>query len=171
MNAEALRRELERGGGSIVAACAGLDDDEARWRPATGKWCLVEIVSHLLDEERDDFRARIRSTLDDPEAAWTPIDPEGWAQDRDYAARKLSVVLAAFTTERAASLEWLDGLMRAGVDWGRAHEHPHLGVLRAGDLFAAWVAHDQLHLAQLARWHLARVAASAAPFDARYAAP
>ena len=29
------------------------------WRPKPEKWCLLEIVCHLLDEEKDDFRARV----------------------------------------------------------------------------------------------------------------
>ena len=36
-------------------------------------------------------------------------------------------------------------------DWSRFKEHPRFGPMIAGDLLAAWCAHDALHLRQLAR--------------------
>lgn len=160
---------LERGMRTLGAALAGVEPDEAVWRPAPGRWSLVEIACHLLDEERDDFRARVASTLDDPARAWPAIDPEGWARERDYRARDLSETLAALRGERVTSLDWLRGLDTA--DWTRAHEHPRLGTLRAGDLLAAWAAHDLLHLQQIARTRAAYLSAAAAPFSTRYAMP
>ena len=167
MQLEALIRSLEAGGEAVRASVAGLSDDDARRPPAPGKWPVVSIVSHLADEERDDFRRRLRSTLEDPAAAWTPIDPEGWARERDYATRSLVPVLADFLRERAASIAWLRSLNE--VEWQRAHEHPKLGPLRAGDLLAAWAAHDFLHLRQIATTRLTLVQAAAEPFTTRYA--
>jgi hypothetical protein len=51
------------------------------------------------------------------------------------------------------------------------HQHPGLGALRAGDLLAAWCAHDLLHLRQLANVRLALLEQDAAPYSLRYAAP
>lgn len=167
MQIEALIRSLEVGGEAIRVSVAGLSDDDARRPPAPGKWPVVSIVSHMADEERDDFRRRLRSTLEDPAAPWTPIDPEGWARERGYAERDLAPVLADFRSERAESLAWLRSLR--SVDWSRAHEHPKLGSLRAGDLLAAWAAHDLLHLRQIATTRLALVQVAAEPFTTRYA--
>lgn len=169
MDADHFIASLERGMRSLGTALAGVDDDEAVWRPAPERWSLVEIACHLLDEERDDFRARTASTLDDPTRAWPPIDPEGWARERDYRSRDLGETLAALRGERLTSLDWLRGL--EGADWTRAYEHPKLGSLRAGDLLAAWAAHDLLHLAQIARTRTAWLAARSAPFSTRYAMP
>ncbi len=171
MNAAALVEQLRRSGETIATACEDVGSAESRWQPAPGKWSLVEVASHLLDEERDDFRARLRSTLEDPAAAWAPIDPEGWARDRDYRGNDLAAVLSEWRAEREASLAWLQGLLAAETDWGTAHDHPHLGVLRAGDLLAAWAAHDQLHLRQVTNLRLAWIDAEAEPFHKRYAAP
>ena len=30
----------------------GVSDDEARWRPAADSWSILEVVNHLLDEEK-----------------------------------------------------------------------------------------------------------------------
>ena len=48
------------------------------WRPHPEHWCLLEIVCHLYDEEREDFRARLRSVLEDPSRALPLSDPEAW---------------------------------------------------------------------------------------------
>ena len=167
MQLAALIRSLEMGSEAIRAAVAGLSDDEARRPPAEGKWPVVSILSHLADEERDDFCRRVRATLEDPSAPWPSSDPEGWARERNYAARSLAPVLADFQRERAASIAWLRSLHHA--DWQRTHVHPKLGPLRAGDLLAAWAAHDLLHLRQLATTRLAVLQAAAEPFATRYA--
>jgi hypothetical protein len=169
MQLEALIRSLETGAAAVPALAAGLSDEGARVPPAPGKWSAVEVVAHLADEEREDFRRRVRSTLEDPSAPWPPIDPEGWARQRDYRSRRLADVLADFRREREASLAWLRTL--EGAPWERAYEHPKLGSLRAGDLLAAWAAHDLLHLRQLAGIRLALVQAAAEPFSTRYAMP
>jgi hypothetical protein len=140
---------------------------EATWKPPSGAWSILEIVCHLGDEEVDDFRTRLRLTLEDPSQDWPKIDPEGWARERRYNERDLGESLERFARERAASVAWLRSLR--DVDWSRAATHPRLGSLRAGDLMASWAAHDALHLRQIAK-RLHELAAADAPgFDAGYA--
>ncbi len=160
---------LETSGRILLDLFTGVDDGEARWKPAPERWSMLEVLVHLGDEEKDDFRPRISSTLEDPAREWPPIDPEGWVRERRYNERDLSESLAGFRRERAASLEWLRGL--AEPAWERAHEHPSLGVLRAGDLLAAWVAHDGLHIRQISGLRVEYLSVQAAPYSTRYAAP
>jgi len=151
----------------LGALLAGLPADEARWKPPSGAWSILEIVCHLGDEEVDDFRARLRLTLQDPSRDWPKIDPEGWARERRYNERDLGGSLERFARERAASVEWLRSL--AGADWESAATHPRLGSIRAGDLMASWAAHDALHLRQVAK-RLHELAGADAPgFDTGYA--
>jgi hypothetical protein len=140
---------MQRFPAALRAIAAELADADARWRPPDGSWSILEIVRHLGDEEVDDFRTRVRSTLEDPAATWPPIDPEGWARERRYNEDDLAAALDRFETERRRSLEWLRDL--SDPDWSRAHEHPKLGSMRAGDVLVAWVAHDALHLRQIAK--------------------
>jgi hypothetical protein len=164
-----LRQTLERDRDIFAAVYTGITEDEARWKPASDRWSLLEILGHLLDEEREDFRTRVRSTLENPAQPWPPIDPEEWARSRDYNQRDPGADLREFLDERQASLDWLASLDHA--DWETAHEHPKLGTLRAGDLLTAWAVHDQLHLAQIARTRAAWAETHAASFHARYASP
>lgn len=169
MDRRTLTARLAAGPETFSALTRGLDEDDAHWRPGPDRWSVVEVIAHLADEERLDFRMRLELTLHDPDRDWPPIDPEGWVRDHDYQARRLDEVLEDFVTERRASLSWLDGLEEPRFD--RAHEHPRLGPLRAGDLLSAWVVHDLLHVRQLTALHRARVLADTAPYSADYAGP
>lgn len=149
MHADKLITSLDRFARIFPAVVADVSPEEARWKPADGAWSIVEIVRHLGDEEVEDFRARVRGTLADPGAAWSPIDPEGWAVERKYIEADLPAAVATFVTERDASVHWLRGL--DAPDWSRAYQHPKFGPIRAGDLLTAWAAHDALHLRQIAK--------------------
>lgn len=169
MSAQALVERLERFPPVLVALCGHLTQQAARWRPRPGAWSALEVLGHLEEEERRDFRPRIESTLRDPRAAWAPIDPQSWVVEHAYQERDLSAVLRAFALERAHGVQWLRSL--ESPDWEAAHEHPRLGRLRAGDLLAAWTAHDALHLRQLTRLVYDGTIADAAPYDCSYAGP
>ncbi|MBM4003262.1 MAG: DinB family protein [Planctomycetes bacterium] len=81
---------LQRFGRFLPQLVTDVIVEDARWRPADGSWSIVEVVSHLCDEEEYDFRARVRSTLESPEKPWDPIDPPGWAVERRYNERDLA---------------------------------------------------------------------------------
>jgi len=166
-NAQSLIGRLERGAGAIRALVSGMDDEEARWRLPSGGWSILEVVCHLKDEETDDFRQRLRLTLEDPEQDWPPMDPEAWVTERGYQKRALGPEIDAFLAERGKSLEWLRGLV--APDWSRAHSHPRFGSMRAGDLLAAWVVHDLLHVRQIARLQYEHARALAEPYRVDYA--
>lgn len=123
--------------------------DDARLKPPSGAWSILEIVCHLVDEETDDFRARLELTQRDPAAPWPGIDPEGWAVRREYSKQDLDAKVRAFAEERAKSVSWLRSLREP--DWQVAHNHPRFGPIRAGDLLCAWAAHDALHIRQIAK--------------------
>lgn len=143
-----------------------LAPEMAAWRPQPGKWSFLEVASHLLDEERDDFRARIRLTLENPDQEWPSIDPEGWVVERNYAGRRFTDVVNEFRLERAESLAWLSSV---NIDLKTTHRHPRLGPMRTGDLLAAWAAHDLLHMRQLTRMQFQWLESVATPYSVDYA--
>ncbi|MEZ4651190.1 MAG: DinB family protein [Candidatus Eisenbacteria bacterium] len=165
---ESARGSLEASGASIAALARGLTTEERNFRPKASAWSAHDVVCHLLDEERDDFRLRLRLVLDDPGAEWPPIDPEGWPRSRDYAARDFDDTLSAWERERAASLAWLASLESGAVPLDNAHTMPW-GPLRAGDLLTSWVAHDLLHLRQLTARKFQYLANASAPYTTLYA--
>lgn len=148
MNAGALIGRLERFAGVLPAVVSAVTESEARWKPAKEHWSVLEVCRHLLDEEREDFRPRLESTLRDPAAAWAKLELEGIAERRKYNEADLKETVAAWVEERRRSVAWLRSLTKP--DWSVAYQHPR-GPICAGDLLASWAAHDALHLRQIAK--------------------
>jgi len=117
------------------------------WKQNPEKWCLLEIVCHLLDEEREDFGARVKSTLEDPKRSLNPIDPQGWVISRKYNERDYFETLNAFLDERLKSVKYLEELI--SPNWDNEHVHPTLGPMTAGKFLTNWLAHDYLHIRQI----------------------
>ncbi len=167
MNLEKLVFSLERFGSVLPELVRGVSIDDGRWKPADCGWSLLEIVCHLADEEELDFRERVRRTVSNPEEPWPAIAPEGWAVERRYNERSMGKSVSKFQSLRAESIVWLRSL--DGVDWNRAYDHPKFGQFRAGDILAAWVAHDHLHLRQIAKRMYQLTTRDAGEYSTRYA--
>lgn len=167
MNLERLIDSLERFQATLEALLRGLDNESVRWKPASGNWSILEIVCHLADEEVEDFRARVKLTLEDPSQDWPPIDPEGVAVSRCYNDCEINDVLQRFLKERKTSVSWLRDLR--DPDWQLAYQHPKYGPIQAGAVMAAWVAHDHLHTRQIAKRLFELSARDGAPYSVSYA--
>lgn len=169
MNTHTILNRLTHTPAAVAALCAGLTPDQSRVRGPAGQWSVLEIVCHLCDEETLDFRARIEATLRDPAAPWPGIDPEGWVNRHDYASRDLSERLAYFAREREASITWLRSLRDPA--WSSVYQHPKHGPVAAGTLLVSWVAHDALHVRQIAKrlYELATREGEPQGFTTRYA--
>ncbi len=169
MEPQESRAALEANGPIIAALARAMPATRVGWRPAPGEWSALEVLNHLADEEREDFRTRLDYLLHRPGEIPPPIDPAGWAVERAYQARGFDESLARFLNERAQSLAWLDTL--DAPDWPRTVRKPSGDYLRAGDLLVAWAAHDLLHLRQLVELRYRCHAHDAAPYDVAYAGP
>ncbi len=170
MDSQRLLARLDGFRNTLAQLVLSVHPDDARWKPTDADWSILEIVRHLADEEVEDFRTRVRMTLEQPTAAWPPIDPVAAAIERKYNDGRLQNAVAQFCIEREKSLLWLrPNLERITRQADQVHQHPQLGDLRLGDLFASWVAHDQLHLRQIARRLHQLTERDAAPFTTGYA--
>lgn len=158
--------QLEQQAQTINTLVAGVDDTQVRWKPDAESWSILEVMNHLYEEERDDFRTRLKHLLEAKDGLPPAIDPAAWVTERGYNQRDLHTSLANFLAEREQSLEWLRGL--TSPNWDNAVELP-FGRLRAGDVLMAWVAHDLLHLRQLLELHHAYLAQQAKPYQIVYA--
>jgi hypothetical protein len=166
MNLEDLTTRMLRQAEGIRELVHSVSDTQARWKPDPSSWSILEVINHLVDEEREDFRARLDLVLHHPEEAWQSIDPERWVTERRYNQRRLDQSCEAFLAAREDSIAWLREL--TVPDWAVAYEAP-FGRVAAGDIMAAWVAHDLLHLRQLVELHWAYLVAQVGPYSVRYA--
>ena len=154
--------------GTFETLTKGLNAEQAGWKPAPERWSILEVVNHLYDEEREDFRQRLQLVLTDPTLVWPRIAPQEWVTTRAYGERNLNESLSNFLNERQKSLVWLRSLRTPNLE--SVHER-EAGSLKAGDLLASWLAHDYLHIRQMTRLQWQYLTAKAKPFLTDYAGP
>ena len=87
---------LEKSVKLIKQVLDGVSDEQSKWKPAPEKWSINEVVNHLYDEEKDDFRKRLDLTLHHPHEEWPGIDPEAWAAHDFLHLRQLSDLHARY---------------------------------------------------------------------------
>jgi hypothetical protein len=153
---------------TLAAALGRRASDELGRQPAERAWSATEIVCHLRDvEELFQLRFHTIVALDDPVilvfgadaaqlAPWQiggairhPLDPDRWAEDRQYRRHDVAAALSAFRRRRDEVLTLLGGLTDA--QWARRGVHLHRGALPLDAWAANLAAHDDNHLAQLRR--------------------
>ena len=128
---------------------AGKEPDEYHFRPDEKSWSILEIICHLYDEEREDFKTRVKNTLISPHLQPPSINPQGWVIERKYAEQNYEKKLEAFLDERKDSIRWLKTLGNA--PWDNIYEHPLAGKISAYAFLANWLAHDYHHIRQINR--------------------
>ncbi len=188
MNLSDSGLRLEANGSIIVRLFEGIAPEEALWKGVSsdtatptgnivGRWSseerrsLLQIAQHLVAEERYDFRARLSTVLRNPHDPFPSFEWPFGSEDDPARKRDLESAVAMFRTERAASLRWLRSLGR--IDSDIVHRNPPDGTqpLRAGDLVAAWIAHDYYHIRQIASLRWVYLEHASAPYTSEYAGP
>ena len=166
MEFNTLYQELVNSTGMIKALLAGITQDEAQIKPNPDSWSILEVACHLYDEEREDFREHLDFILHHQNEEWHRIDPEDWVIKRKYNEQNFVEMQEKFFEERKQSLEWLRGLPKP--NWETTYTSQY-GSVSAGEMFACWVAHDNLHIRQLVELRRSRIERITKPYDVQYA--
>ena len=72
MNHSESSKQISLNEKAFAGLFCGACEEESRRNPSTGKWRLVEIVSHSGVEEREDFHANVKLTLEIPTGQLPP---------------------------------------------------------------------------------------------------
>ena len=150
----------------IHGLVGGVSLEQARWKPTADAWSMLEVMHHLYDEEREDFRRRLDHVLYQPDQTWPGIDPVGWVLQRRYNEQDFEQTVTGFLRERDQSVSWLQSL--ESPNWHSSYAAPW-GPITAGDLLASWVAHDLLHTRQLVELHWTYTTRQLEPYKVEYA--
>ena len=126
---------------------AGRTIEEYTYRQSENKWCLLEILCHLYDEELKDFRTRVKHVMEFPGSNPPSIDPVSWVKERKYMEQDYNEVLNKFLIERDKSVNWLQSLK--SPEWKNSFEHETLGTLTSEHFLFNWLGHDYLHFRQI----------------------
>jgi len=167
MEFKILYQELINSTDMIRTLLAGVSQEDAQFKPNKGTWSILEVTCHLYDEEREDFREHLDFILHRQSTGeWHPIAPQAWVKSRKYNQQNFKSMHRKFFREREKSLAWLKSLKN--VDWNTAYES-QWGTMNAGDMFASWVAHDNLHIRQLVELRRVYIERITKPQKIRYA--
>lgn len=139
--------ELSRNKDVFKELLTGLQKETYLWKQNPEKWCLLEIVCHLYDEEREDFRTRVKHVLETPHIPPPLFNPIIWVTERKYIEQDYNSKLTSFLTEREKSIKWLQSLQNP--NWENAYNHSKFGEMSAKMFFTNWLAHDYLHIRQI----------------------
>jgi hypothetical protein len=159
---------IERTSDELGGLIRGQSDTVLSRRPDGKNWAAKEIVCHLRDiEELFMVRFQTMLAMDDPKflvlgtmppnpAEWgiggpvkPAIDPDRWAEERQYLKNDTGPAFAAFRQRRDETLAFLGHL--TPEQWRRGSRHVTLGRVTYGDWVALMAAHDDNHLGQLKR--------------------
>jgi len=134
--------------GIVRALLAGISVGQAGQRPDPESLALVEVVAHLADAE---VRAheRVRRMLSEPDPQLAAYDEAVLASEQRYVEQSLATARDRFAQERAAHVATLRALSED--EWGRIGRHAEVGSITIETYTAHMVAHDLIHLAQIAR--------------------
>lgn len=166
MDTNQVTHMLSNNADRIAALIAGLTAEQARWKSDPSAWSILEVLCHLLDEERLDFRLRLDYVLHRPGEHFPSNNPQSWPLEHGYLNRDLTETLQAFLEERSQSLKWLSALQN--IDWDTPYTAPW-GTITAGELLVSWPAHDILHIRQLVEVLWALTNQFASPYPTAYA--
>lgn len=147
MNHERIIENIKANRDVFSTILSNKNKHEYLWKPSDEKWCLIEIVCHLYDEEREDFRSRVKHTLETPEKPLAMFDQIAWVKDKKYIEQDYNQMLRKLLDERLNSSNWLSSL--ENPLWKNAYVHPKLGALSAEHFLVNWLAHDLLHIRQI----------------------
>ena len=147
MTNQKIIKDLQKNADTFETLLKGLSQEEYLWKQTPEKWCMLEIVCHLYDEEREDFRARLNHVIENRTEPLPLTDPPGWVHERKYIQKNYSEMLDNFLNERELSVKWLETL--SDGSWNNTYNHPKVGLITARMFLVNWLAHDYLHMRQI----------------------
>jgi uncharacterized damage-inducible protein DinB len=160
-------RQLTANAEAMRALVQIVSDEQAQWQPAQETWSMKQVMEHIYNEERIDFRKILKRMLN---VAPPPGKP---SQHEEYViVESCRQALDGFLIEREASIQWL--LALESPDWKvtsqwRFGPTGDVTTFSAGDVLLSWVEHDILHLRQIIELQHAWHERQAPPYSLMYA--
>ena len=139
---------MDRTTDDFAAALTGVPEAALTKRPDGKNWCALEVVCHMRDTE-ESFLARFQTILAMDEPKFLPVEPDRWAEERQYLRNDVAEALQAFRTRRAETLQTF-GKLTSG-QWDKGGLHPVRGRITLDGFLSLMAWHDDNHLDQLKR--------------------
>jgi hypothetical protein len=131
---------------------AEVSDEDARWKPAPGRFSIAEVLAHLSHSEGHCYRLRVDRFLTEDMPELEPDDAQMHLEL--YEKGDPEQDLGRFEEQREANIELLRGLpAEAG---SRKAMHLAAGGITLSQMLHEWALHDLGHVRQIAELVRAR---------------
>lgn len=132
----------------LKQAIEGLTEDELRWKEAPEKWSVTEVLSHLADHNLV-VSFRIREILSGSTARLPGFSQDAWVSNTKANEGSVAEILRVYQALLSYNSELFGRLSED--DWQKSGVQVNGKTVRLADVVQAFIAHVQLHLAQIDR--------------------
>lgn len=132
----------------LQEAIQGLSEGELVWKPALDKWSVTEVLSHLADHNIV-VSFRIRAIIAGASAQLPAFDQDPWVSSTKANEGLAADILVLFQSLLVYN-HALFGRLSA-EDWDKTGVNFKGQTVTLRDVVQSFVAHVQVHLAQIVR--------------------
>ena len=81
---EEITRRLKSNAEGICILLETLSEEQAEWKPAPDIWSMKDVIEHVYNEERLDFRRHLKEMLSEPPQPWGEFSHEDYIKVDNY---------------------------------------------------------------------------------------
>ena len=129
-----------------------LSDDNARWKPAPGRFSIAEVLAHLSHSEGHCYRLRLDRFMSETLPELEPDDAQMHLEL--YRNAEPEDAFDHFEEQRQTNVEYLRSLPPGSGD--REAMHLEAGRITLAHMLHEWALHDLGHVRQIAELVRAR---------------
>lgn len=131
---------------------AEISEEDARWKPASDRFSIAEVLAHLSHSEGHCYRARLDRFLSEERPEIEPDDAQMWLDL--YRDANAEDAFDHFEDQRETNVEFLRDLPAGSGD--RVALHKIAGEITLNQMLHEWALHDLGHIRQVAELIRAR---------------
>jgi len=137
---------LEATPGILRSLMTELSEEDARWKPAPGRFSVAEVLAHLAHSESDCYRMRVERFMAETRPEFEPDDAQMYLDlYRDADPKK---AFDQFKDQRESNIGFLRDLPQGAGD--RIALHREFGEITLAQMLNEWALHDLGHIRQIA---------------------
>ena len=143
---------LEATPGILRGLMMELTEEDARWKPAPGRFSVAEVLAHLSHSEGHCYRMRLDRFMAETRPEFEPDDAQMYLDL--YRDADPEDAFDYFEEQRENNMEFLRGLPAGAGD--RLALHKEYGEITLSQMLNEWALHDLGHIRQIAELARAR---------------
>jgi len=132
---------------SRIRQLIGTSSENLRYKPADGRFSILENVCHLRDIEIEGYSDRIKRILEEDSPELSDIDGGRLAMERDYNNQDLMPALDTFIEARSGNVAGLRNIDPKELE--KVGKLEGVGQVTLERLLEMMIEHDEGHLAEL----------------------